>query len=388
MASLRVGMVVDPVGSYGRGVIRGISAFANGKPNWSVVIEPRWSFETPLAASDWNVDGMLVQVYSGAFEAEVAERGRRLGFPVVNVSNFIEGISIPTVVPDDRAIGALAAEYLRSKGFGRLGYFGPLNSEFSRLRMAAFQDSAAKAGITIRSCDPDIHDVSKWLRTLVTPVAVLGSNDDWAHRLIEACKRVGLRVPDDVAVLGVDDDELINSLVSPSLSSVPTPAVQVGYEAARMLDELMRPGSAWLTREDVPGKRLLVPPTASVVTRQSTDVLAVEDDEVASAVKYIRDRAGEPIDVEDVLAEVAVSRRALERRFKSALGRGVGSEIRRVRLARAKQLLAETELSMPDVAEKSGFGSATRLGIVFRQTERMTPTRYRQFARGLEAPQG
>lgn len=365
--TVRVGMVVDPVGSYGRGVIRGIMSYAREKPSWVITIEPRWSFDRPLGVEDWDVDGLIVQIYSKEFEAQV----RRRGIPTTNVSNFVEGVVLPTVVPDDPAIGRMAAEYLRGRGFKNFGFFGPVDMEFSRLRCEAFVERIATWGIGCELCDPSKDDVGEWVRKLPRPAAVLGCNDDWAHRLLAICRRNGVRVPDEIAVLGVDNDELINALVTPSLSSVNVPSAQAGYEAARLLGRM-------LEGETVdPNERRFIPPQG-VVTRQSTDVLAMGDAEVAAAVRFIRDRAATAINVDDVLREVALSRRSLERRFKDALGRGIAAEIRRVRMAKAKQLLAETDLSMLQVAMASGFGSATRLGIVFRQVERMTPSDYRK----------
>lgn len=313
---------------------------------------------------------------------------------------------MPTVVPDDVAIGRTAAEYFRSKGFVRFGYFGRLGLDFGRERMLAFSGAVERWGKVCNVCDNDASDGAEWVRGLVKPVAILVSNDERAHQLIATLKAEGIRVPEDVAVLGVDDDELINALVQPSLSSVPVPAVRVGFEAARLLDDLLRSrgraGPRKQRNEDeaedadaesgeaVEGSereevlRVNVPLTGGVVTRQSTDVLALEDEDVATAVAFIRAKGTGSLDVEGVLREVAVSRRSLERRFKVALGRGIGAEIRRVRLAKAKQLLAETELPIPVVAERSGFGGATRFGIMFRQMEKMTPTKYRQFARGQD----
>lgn len=382
---LKIGMVVDPVGSYGRGVIRGVSVFANESPHWSIVIEPKWSFETPLAARDWDVDGMIVQVYDRVFGQEVEGRMEGDGLKVVNVANWVGGLRLPTVVPDDEAIGRTAAEYFRSKGFVRFGYFGRLGLDFGRERMLAFSSVVESWGKVCEVCDNDGTDGADWVRGLVKPVAILVSNDERAHHLIATLKGEGIRVPEDVAVLGVDDDELINALVQPSLSSVPVPAIRVGYEAARLLDELLR-GRDRGEASKGPGEvlRVNVPLTGGVVTRQSTDVLALEDEDVAAAVALIRAKGTGTLDVEGVLREVAVSRRSLERRFKAALGRGIGAEIRRVRMAKAKQLLAETELPIPVVAERSGFGGATRFGIMFRQVERMTPTKYRQFARGQD----
>jgi LacI family transcriptional regulator len=366
--TVRVGMVIDPVGGYGRGVIRGIVAFARERPEWMIEIEPRWAFDKPLAVEDWNVDGMIVQVHSREFEQQILDRG----ILATNVSNFVADLQLPTVVPDDLAIGRLAAEYLRAKGLSSFAFFGAVTTEFAILRRRSFEETLAAIcpGHKYAAADSYGADLALWINSLPKPVGILGGNDDAAHHLLNICRRSNIRVPDSVAVLGVDDDELLNALVTPSLSSIRLSTERIGYEAASMLDRMIRgealPGS---TRERV------LP--LNVVTRGSTDLLAVADAEVAAALKFIRESAAAPIGVQDVSNSVAISRRSLERRFKASLGRGVLSEILRVHIDRAKRLLAETDLPMPKVARDSGFPNATRLGIVFRRLEAMTPSDYR-----------
>jgi LacI family transcriptional regulator len=370
--SYRIGLVVDPVGSYGRGVIRGVMTFAKSNPAWTITVEPRWSFDEPQKVDDWEVDGLIVQVPTPLFEEQILHRG----VPATNVSNYLPAVRLPTVVPDDAAVARTAADYLVRRGFKHFGYFGPDDLGFSQIRQPTFAAAIAEAGAECHVCNPHTTDMVEWLRALPKPAGVLGCNDDWAHRLLNACRRAGVAVPDDVAVLGVDDDELLNALVTPSLSSIVLPTERIGYEAAAWLDRLL-PGGA---PADL-GMVKTLPPLA-VVTRRSTDILAITDTEVAAAVKFIRDHGGDPtVGVRAVLEEVALSRRSLERRFRDALGRTIAEEVRRVRVEAAMQLLVSTDLPMPEVAAASGFTTATRFGIVFHKMAKLTPTEYRRIFR-------
>jgi LacI family transcriptional regulator len=347
-------------------------SFAKANPTWIITVEPRWSFEEPQKVEDWEVDGLIVQVPTPAFEGQIMSRG----VPATNVSNYLPSVHLPTVVPDDVAVARMAGEYLLRRGFKHLGFVGPDDMGFGQARLVVFRAAVEEAGATFHVCNPRQVDMAEWVRSIPKPAGVLGCNDDWAHRLLNACRRAGVAVPDEVAVLGVDDDELLNALVTPSLSSIVLPTERIGYEAAAWLDRM-------LAGDDVPapGAVRTLPPLA-VVTRQSTDILAITDTDVAAAVKFIRDHAADPsVRVNTVLDEVPISRRSLERRFKDALGRSIAAEVRRVRVEQAKQLLVSTELSMPQIAEASGFASATRFGIVFHKTAKVTPTEYRRIFR-------
>ena len=198
-------------------------------------------------------------------------------------------------------------------------------------------------------------------------------NDDWAHRVLIAAHRNNIKVPDEMAVMGVDDDELFNTLVTPSLSSIAIPAEQVGYEAAAMLDRIM---DGHKPKRD---PMLLQP--VRVVARASTDVLTISDPEVVQALRFIRDHSSEPLQVDDVMDAVPMSRRSLERRFRTLVGHSISDEIRRAHVERAKQLLLSTDMAMPQIAAASGFTSGTRLGIVFLREVGEPPTEYRRRVR-------
>ena len=381
----RVGLAIDTVGSYGRGVLRGVMAWAKTH-DWVVSVPPRRGYDEPPTSGEWEADGLITQVFTRAVDAVVADRSAALGVPVANVSNVAGGTTLPTVLPDDPAVGRVAHEYLAGRGFTRFAFYGYLTpGSYSERRRWGFRRAVEAGGGQWFERDagewaaggPDAAGLGRWVRSLPEPVGVLCCNDNTAYALLTACARAGVAVPDDLAVLGVDDDELVNTVVTPSLSSITLPAARIGFEAARLLDGMMA-GAA------PPTGPTLFPP-GGVVTRQSTDVSAVEDRDVAAALVFIRAHAAEPIGVDDVAEASATSRRSLERRFRRSLGRTVLGEMRYLRVERAKQLLATTELTMPQVAAASGFGDATRLGIVFRQLTGQPPTEYRRRVRPTPA---
>jgi LacI family transcriptional regulator len=330
--------------------------------------------------------GVIAHLFNEELAAALAGHGR----PVVNVCGVLaDGGPVPRVGTDDFAAGQLAGAHLLDRGLRQFGFVGHPSHAYSVHREAGFRHAVEAAGLRLRcfhergshGFDPMgrlwalDEAVRRWVRALPLPVGVFAPNDLWGVQLSEVCRQTRLHVPEDVAIVGVDNDDLLCGLARPSLSSVAVPAERVGYEAARLLDRLLG-GRA------PPRQPLLLPPRG-VVTRQSSDVVAVEDAEVAAAVRFIRDQAHRPLSVPDVLREVVVSRRSLERRFRGTLGRGLLGEIRRAHVERARSLLADTELPAGVVAERSGFSGPKQLSVVFRQMTGQTPTAYRRLFRGL-----
>jgi LacI family transcriptional regulator len=258
----------------------------------------------------------------------------------------------------------------------------------SQEREAAFCDAVREAGCEPARCY-NTHrnrafdllaqrwyvdsNVPRWIAALPTPVGIFAAVDYFGVALTQVCREIGLRIPEDVAVLGVDNDDVYCRLARPPLSSVIPSAQRVGYEAGALLDQL-------LNGHKPPREPVLVEPLG-IQTRRSTEVLATDDEDVVAAARFIRESAHQPIKVADVLRVVPVSRRALERRFRRALGRGLAEEISRVRLERGRRLLAETDLSMSRVAEHSGFTDASHLTSVFHRELGITPSEYRRQTR-------
>ena len=300
-------------------------SYTHTNPRWIVSVEPQWSFSDPIDIKRWDVDGLIVQTFSREFEKRVI----KLGLPATNVSNFCGGeMHLPSVLPDDDAVAVMAADYLISLGFRQLAYCWGGSTQYGRFRLEGFRRRAAEGGIQVHECNAATTPLDNWILGLPKPIGVLGCNDDWAHRILNTARQQSIKVPDELAVLGVDNDELFNALVTPSLSSVALPTEQIGYEAASQLDRLMN-------GEKLESRLTLLPPVR-IVPRASTDVLSIEDEDIVLAVRFIREHAAEPLQVDDVLDHVPLSRRSLERRFQQLVRHSITDEIRQAHISRAK----------------------------------------------------
>jgi LacI family transcriptional regulator len=377
-----VGLVFDYSTGYCRGVLRGIKQFAEARPHWVLLPSvPELAAIGALARS--NPNGFIGYV----FKKGLVETIERLGKPWVNVCGVMPDPGIPWVGTDDVRIGQMAASHLLDRGIRHFGFIGHSRHAGSERREAGFRSAIERAGYTLncyhehgaQQFDSRVHrwalcpGFRSWVMSLPRPAGVSAFYDMWGLQLAEVCRDLGLRVPADVAIVGIGNDDLLCEMSRPSLSSVAVPAEQIGHEAAALLERLMA-GSA------PPEGPIMLPPLG-VVTRQSSDVLAIGDLDVAAAVRFIRQRGHRPIRVGDVLREVPISRRALERKFRQVLNRGVSEEIRRVHVDRARALLAGTDLPMSALADHAGFSNATHLSVVFRQETGMTPTSYRRLFR-------
>lgn len=383
MALIRVGLVFNYNLHYCRGVLRGVKQYAQAKPAWvflSAVADPK-----PVRAlRNLPLDGLIAQVHARPLASALAALKR----PLVNVSRALGELPFPRVGVDETLISRLVAGHFLDRGLRHFAFVGYPEYHYSAQREDGFRQALAESGHSL-ACyhvSPESLLASRnrpwaldgklrrWLLALPKPVGLFASNDVCGSQLSEACHEAGLRVPEEMALVGVDNDDLFCELTRPSLSSVALPAERIGYEAAALLDRLLQ-------GNEPPQQPLLLPPLG-VVTRQSSDMVALDDADVAAALRFIRTHSHAPLRVVDVLRAVPVSRRGLERRFRLILHRGLGDEIRRVHLERAKDLLAGTELPVAVVAEQSGFSGNKHLCLVFRQETGLTPTAYRRQFRG------
>jgi LacI family transcriptional regulator len=335
------------------------------------------SEEFPVGLQDWQGDGVLATAATDSMRREL----RRRKLPVIDLSNEKSDSPFPRVLADDAGIGRLAAEHFLDRGYRHFGFYGLPDDNYSNLRMEGFRKRLAEEDIEVHVNRTESlgqtedwrwwRDISEqWIRSVPRPIGVLACNDNQGRTLTSVCNRSGLRVPEDVSILGVDNDEVMCELCNPPMSSIEKADDTRGYEAAALLEKLMRGKSP-------PPGPLTIPPR-KIVSRQSTDLLAVDDPDVADAVRFIRQHAHEPILVKNVLQEVPISRRSLEKRFLEILGRLPGEEIRRVHVARAKTLLAESDLPLAEVARRSGLRTAKSLSDIFRRHVGITPSEYRQ----------
>jgi LacI family transcriptional regulator len=377
MKPLYIGLVIPHSFSYYRGILRGVRRYVEAKPHWrfTSVDATRLRRSEPLPA-----DGLIVALNTPML-AEALSRWRR---PLVNVSNVIPNLRFPRLGIDNVQVARLAASHFLERGLRKLAFVGPRDHLFSTERKAAFCRVAQAAGAAVVCYDRvkrlpfdplgqrwDLdRAVQNWLRTLTKPVGIFAADDIWGVQVAEACLRSGLRVPEDVALLGVHNDSLYCELTRPPLSSIMLPDEQVGFDAAALLDRL-------LSGERPPREPIILPPTG-VATRRSTEVLAIDDAEVVTAVRYIRENVHLPLRVTDVLRQVSARRRTMEQRFRAALGWGLGQEIRRARLAHARRLLAATDLPLKALAVQAGFSDYRHLADAFRQELGISPDTFRE----------
>ncbi len=333
-----------------------------------------------------EVKGVLI----GPFTANaVLDSGLRRQ-AVIAAETDLTGLSIPSVRVENAAIGIAAADHLLDQGQRDFSAFGWPEGFFLE-RTKAFEQRTLKAGARFhrrwneagRVWVPGENEefensIRTWIKSLPRPVAVLAGTDVWGRMLNVLLYIWGVRVPEDVAIIGVDNDSLVCETSIPPLSSVAVPWRKVGAEAARLMAQAFAAPKHRLQ----PAPLVVVPPSG-VVARRSSDMLAVKDLNVAAALRIIRDHATEPLSVTDILRRVPIGRHALQRAFRKHVGRTMLDEIHRVRVERAKSLLATTDLSMPDVAVRSGFSSAPNLSVMFRRETGTTPGSYRRAFRTL-----
>jgi LacI family transcriptional regulator len=362
-----------------RRMLAGVARYIHEHEPWAVYLKP-FGVEKSLDrwVRDWKGDGIIAAVVE--LEADTV---LNLGIPVVDVVGLMHHPDIPLVHANDHSVGRLGAEHLLERGFDHFG-FVEYPFFWSMDRRVGFEQCLKDEGMTTSVFklqfpsagtggpgfwETQQQNLQEWVCSLPKPVGVMASTDLAGQQVLEACMRGDVAVPEEVAVVGADNDELICNLCCPPLSSVIINDDQRGYHAAALLDQLM-------SGKRAPKQTVYIEPS-SVVSRASTDILAVDDSAVAEALRFIRDHACDSIGVGDVERTVPMCRRVLERRFQRVVGRSINDEIVRVRLNRAVELLCATRLEMKAIARKVGFGTASYMGAVFQQKLGCTPGSYR-----------
>lgn len=395
---LRIAVVVDPSTSHGRELAAGAVQYAREVGDWRVVVAEGRDW-TPPDALAGDVDGIVASFDDPSLVAAI--RGRRL--PAVAVGRNdpnprgegrgtarngrpSAGMRIPFVTTDDEKIAELAAAHLLDRGLRGFAFHGDA-SDWAAERCRAFERRIAAAGFPcarLLAAD-DRAALAAWLEGLPKPVGMMACDDSRARDVLEACRDRGLRVPDDVAVIGVDDDEFVCELVDPTLTSVAQASRRIGYEAARLLDRLLRPrrfSGADRRPSPVP-RRLLVEPTG-VVPRRSTATLAVTDPVVAEVIRVVRARACDGLSITELVRMTGLSRWVLDDRFKRSVGHSIHDDMINVKLAEAQRLAAATDLPLKTVARRAGFRAVSYMTTVFRRHLATTPARFRRaHQRGL-----
>lgn len=381
-----VAVLTETTHTAGRNILRGIAQYVREHEPWSIYYAPRSiGQKAPPWLSQWKGDGIIARISS----EPIMEELKNLGIPFVDViGGMADYPGVPRIVASDEGIGRKAATYFMNNGFRHFALLGMRNEIWSAARKIGYFNTLHENGFNVKErLLPSFYDpasgeyrrrpwekieeeLASWAATLETPCAVFCANDDLGRYLTEACRRAGIAIPDELALLGVDNDDLFCELCDPPLSSIDANHFGIGYEAAAMLDHMIQGKKA-------PNHPTHVP-AGEIVVRESADVLAIDDVNLATAVHFIRRHACEGIRVDDVAANAFLSRSVLQRRFKATLGQTVNERILMEKLAHARDLLANTALPIVEVAEKSGFRHQEYMGAAFRKHLGTTPSRFRK----------
>ena len=378
--SPRVALLVETSTTWGRRVIQGVFRYMRTHEPWQFFVEPRGRSEKLSLPAGWRADGVIARVTHPG----LAQAIRQAGVPAINVSSYGFGArNIVRCRVSGERIGEMAANYLADRGLRNFAYYSAFHHPGCADRLGPAFARAAEArgghctfykGPTYVRSKPrwnaHIKHLVRWLLDLPKPVGVLTFSDVRGWLVSQGCQEAGLRVPDDVAILGGEDDELSALAAVPEISSVDCGGERVGFAAAKLLDRLM-------AGEPFPQRPIEFAPIG-IITRKSTEFLAIEDPILARAFRFIREHSHEPLTVRDVLQHVPLSRRAFERRFTQAVGRTPAATIRRLRLDRAKRLLCDTEMSIAEVAQACGYGLPEALTRAFRAEFGSSPSEFRR----------
>ena len=362
---------------YTHRISAGVGQYADAHEPWDFYLHvgrPR----SLAAIAGWPADGVITNILERGFDQVLA----RSGIPAVAITNCRPQGPLPRVIVDDVAVARMAADHLLGRGLRHFAYLGHADPRHggSAIRGKAFAAAAAEAGGICRlgralkvgggrTWEAAQDRLARWTAALPRPLGLFAYTDFEAWPAAQACRRVGLRVPEDVAVLGVTDDPLVTRLATPPLSSIALPLEKLGYEAAALLDRLIR-------GRKPPAAPVTVPPEA-VIARRSTEPVAVADEDVVRALRHIAANVRRAVSVDEVCEAAAVSRRTLQRKMRVTLGRTLRAEIRRARIDRAQRLLRETDQAVAQVGRQCGFRYAHHFSRVFRRQVGCTPSAYR-----------
>jgi LacI family transcriptional regulator len=374
-----VALLIETSNAYSRGLLEGMVQYIREHEAWSIYLpEQERAAKPPAWISRWKGDGILARIET----AEIAKAIRKTHRPVVDLSSARYLPEVPWVETNDDAIAQLAAEHLLLRGFKAFAFAGDPSFQWSKLRCEAFQKYVEAKGFQCHIYEgiPSFDDryswtreqrrLSTWLKSLAKPIGIMACYDIKAQQLLDVCRELEIAVPEQIAIIGVDNDEVLCNLADPPLSSVISNSHRAGYMAASVLDRMM-------SGESIAARSFLFDPIG-IATRQSTDVLAIDDADIASALRFIRTHFMSGINVNDVVKQIPLSRRVFESRFLDLLGRTPHEEIVRLRIDRVKQLLLETDLSLSTIATRTGFRHEEYLSAAFKRIVGTAPSRFRR----------
>jgi LacI family transcriptional regulator len=372
-----------------QGIMAGINEYMRSRGDWQLIIWPDTSLESLEFLKNRGCKGAFVSVQTSTKAQQLVQ----LGIPVIAVSTLQDMLNLPFVSADPEQTSKMAFDYLTKKNFRNFAFFGLTEARWSQERLDCFSRYVSHAGhrlhvyggeqISISNelipftrlwIDTTLHkgqqQLIDWLKDLPKPVAILASCDILACHLSNVANEAELKIPDEVAILGINNDPALCTLCDPPLSSITFNFKKAGSDAARLMDRLIS------RKEALQGQWVAIQPLY-VKSRGSTDSYAIDDPDVIKAMKYILSNSAEPLQVDDIARYVCVSKRSLQMKFQKSLGRSVHEEIIHAHFEIAKTLLIDTDLPIDKIALRSGFHYTTNLRRAFKEMTGMLPHKYR-----------
>ncbi len=381
---IKIILLTDFGEEYGTSLLKGVSRYSQEFGPWIFCRMPTYYRETMgwqgifKWAKEWKADGIIGQFYTNSNLGALMDQG----ISIVAQDFKERQENVPNLTGDYLRAGKMGAEYFLRKGFEHFAFYGFKNIVWSRERAQGYEERLMREGYQVHYFEQKRvaktrelwyykpSALSKWLKSLPKPIALMACDDNQGMHITEACRLANLRIPEEVAVLGVDNDEIICNLSDPPLSSIGLDTVKGGYEAARLLHKMIKSKNE--IRYDV-----VVEPT-QIVTRNSTDIYATNDDLVGLALKFIHNNIEKNLKVEDVLVQVPLSRRSLEKRFVKVTGLPVYEYIFNLRIEKFTEKLLDTDQTIFEIAMDLGLNDSKNIARQFRQIKGCTPTEYRK----------
>jgi len=378
----RIILLLETSRAFGRDLITGIVRYSRLNGCWSFYKEPIDLKSSIPNLAHWKPDGIIMR------DTMITKELLKLKVPTIFAPHFIHyPKNIPIIITDSSSIAKMASRHFIEKGFKNLAYCGFHNIVWSEERKYYFNLFNSECGIKTHNYvssykistdnwEKQQEHIQKWIKALPKPVGIFACNDDRGQHVLEICKLMGLKVPEEAAVLGVDNDPMVCEFTDPPLSSILLNTEFAGYEAAKLLDKMMRTGN--ITR----GKQIIVA-ASHIVYRQSSDILAVDDKYLRLAIKFIKDNANNKINVKDVVNTTGINRRTLEKKFRETIRRSIYSEIQQVRAELISKLLIETELSISHITSFYNFTDIEHISRFFKKEKGMGLREFRKIHKPL-----
>lgn len=383
-----IALFVETFSSYGRQILRGFKRYIETHQieHWTVLFEDRnLNSQVPGWLASWNGDALVSRCQSTLLQ----RHAHRNGIAFIELCDRRNQNASTTVVSDDEAIGRIAGEHLNECGLSNFAFCGFHDEQWSSLREKGFANYVSQVKNSryfstrthwflndMDRREKENETLSKWLKNLPKPIGIMACNDACGKQLVDCCRVASIAIPDEVALIGVDNDELVCSFCLPPLTSAIPNAEAVGFQSAKLVDELL--GSP----EPSERRNILKIPPIGVFPRQSSDIIAVDDHRLRTALRFIRSNACKGLTVSQIAKEMQISRSTLERLLREGIGRSPQKEIRRVQIRKVCSLLASTQLTIEKVAHRSGFEDPAYMHSVFRKAMHMTPGHYRKQSSG------